>query len=310
MCAAVMIQTLHQLSRSTVHEVLALADAAERADDVRPINEATELRLRSATAGETGGEQPGVTDVVHVIATDDDGATHGYAQVSGAAGGTPELELAVHPDHRRRGTGRALLRKARDVVRGKTLRGWAHGDLPGARALAAAEGFEPVRGLLKMRLDLAGAELPDVEIPVGVRIRGFERGHDEEAWLRVNSRAFATHPEQGRWTRADLDARMATPWFDPAGFLMAVDEASGELLGYHWTKVEDHIGEVYVVGVDPAAQGRRLGSVLTLAGLHHLEAVGVPVVDLYVDSDNEPALKVYMRLGFERSALDVMYESL
>ena len=304
-----MIQTLHHLTRSQVEAVLALADAAERADGVRPINEATELRLRSATTSQTGGAEPDVRDVVHVIATDEDGATQGYAQLSGAAGGAPEIELAVHPDRRRRGTGRALLHKARDVVRGTTLRGWAHGDLPGARALAAAEGFEPIRGLLKMRLDLAAADLPDVEIPAGVRIRGFQPGHDEDAWLRVNSRAFATHPEQGRWTRADLDARMSEPWFDPAGFLMAVDESSGELLGYHWTKAEDGVGEVYVVGVDPAAQGRRLGSVLTLTGLHHLKAAGVPVVDLYVESDNEPALKVYTRLGFQRSALDVMYES-
>jgi mycothiol synthase len=304
-----MIQTLHHLTRPQVEAVLALADAAEHTDGVRPINEATELRLRSATTSETGGEGQGVRDVVHVIATDEDGATHGYAQLSGAAAGAPEIELAVHTDHRRRGTGRAMLRKARDLVRDKTLRGWAHGDLPGARALAAAEGFEPVRGLLKMRLDLAAADLPDVEIPAGVRIRGFEPGHDEDAWLRVNSRAFATHPEQGKWTRADLDARMSEPWFDPAGFLMAVEESTGELLGYHWTKAEDGVGEVYVVGVDPAAQGRRLGSVLTLTGLHHLKAVGVPVVDLYVESDNEPALKVYTRLGFQRSALDVMYES-
>jgi mycothiol synthase len=307
--AAAAIETLDQLTKPQVEAVLALADAAERADGVRPINEATELRLRSASTSARGGDQAGVRDVVHVIATDEDGATHGYAQLSGAAGGAPEIELAVHPDHRRLGTGRALLRTARDVVGDKTLRGWAHGDLPGARALAGSEGFEPVRGLLKMRLDLATTELPDDEIPAGVRIRAFEPGQDEDAWLQVNSRAFATHPEQGKWTRADLEARKGEPWFDPAGFLMAVDESTGELLGYHWTKVEDGVGEVYVVGVDPAAQGRRLGSVLTSAGLHHLKRADVPVVDLYVESDNEPALKVYKRLGFQRSALDVMYES-
>src|SRR3712207_7276788 len=43
----------------------------------------------------------------------------------------------------------------------------------------------------------------------------------EEAWLRVNARAFDWHPEQGRMTAADLALREAEEWFDPAGFLMA-----------------------------------------------------------------------------------------
>ena len=52
---------------------------------------------------------------------------------------------------------------------------------------------------------------------------------------------------------------------------MAVDEHTGALLGFHWTKVHSaDLGEVYVVGVDPAAQGRGLGATLTLVGLHHL----------------------------------------
>ena len=87
------------------------------------------------------------------------------------------------------------------------------------------------------------------------------RGADEDAWLAVNAAAFAGHSEQGRWTRADLLAREAEPWFDPAGFLLA--ERENVLLGFHWTKVHaDGMGEVYVLGVDPAAHGLGLGSAL------------------------------------------------
>ena len=58
-------------------------------------------------------------------------------------------------------------------------------------------------------------------------------------------------------TRADLDERMAEPWFDPAGFFLA--ERDGELLGFHWTKVhpDPALGEVYVVGHRPGRAGRR-----------------------------------------------------
>ena len=62
-----------------------------------------------------------------------------------------------------------------------------------------------------------------------------------------------------------------------------------------------------VIGVDPDYQGRGLGVTTTLLGLRHLRARGVQTVTLYVDGDNEAAIATYHRLGFERSAVDVMY---
>ena len=143
-------------------------------------------------------------------------------------------------------------------------------------------------------------------------------GTDEEAFLALNAEAFAGHPEQGRMTRADLDQRMAEPWFDPEGFFVAearadgAAAAAGDLLGFHWTKVhpgEPPHGEVYVVGVSPRAQGLGLGRLLTLTGLHHLAARGLREVVLYVESDNAPAIAVYSRLGFTHADADthVMY---
>ena len=106
----------------------------------------------------------------------------------------------------------------------------------------------------------------------------------------------------------------------PAGFFLAVRHDPAErLVGFHWTKVHAHtrvagrtaghepIGEVYVVGVDPAEQGRGLGRALTLVGLAHLKAAGLPEAMLYVDADNAPAIKVYSALGFRHVDTDVMY---
>lgn len=213
-------------------------------------------------------------------------------------------EIVVHPAHRRRGHGRALLR-AMIKEAGGPLRVWAHGDLPAAAALAAAEGFDRARALFQLRRPAADP-LPAPKIADGVSLRAFRPGEDEDAWLRVNARAFADHPEQGAWTIEDVRDREAEDWFDPAGFFLA--ERAGRLAGFHWTKVHPGgIGEVYVVGVDPDAQGLGLGRALTLAGLHHLRDLGLDRLMLYVDESNTAAVRLYESLGFTRYAVDVMY---
>src|SRR5680860_1335893 len=105
--------------------------------------------------------------------------------------------------------------------------------------------------------------------------------------------------------RADLDQRMSSNWFDPEGLFVA--ERSGQIIGFHWTKIENGLGEVYVVGIDPDAQGGGLGKALTARGLRHLQLGGVPAVILYVEGDNAPALAVYRGLGFHDFKKDVLY---
>jgi mycothiol synthase len=61
---------------------------------------------------------------------------------------------------------------------------------------------------------------------------------------------------------------------------------------------------VYVVAIDPGAQGRGLGRLLTLAGVGHLTSGGIDEVILYVESDNTPAIRVYAGLGFTHDERD------
>ena len=228
----------------------------------------------------------------------------------------PAAELVIHPDYRGRGFGLALARALLAEAAPHPLRVWAHGDLPAARALAARAGFARIRSLWTMHRPLA--DLPPVPaFPPGVTLRTFSAGADEAAWLNLNRRAFAHHPEQGAWTAEDLSLREREPWFDPDGFFLA--ERDGKLAGFHWTKIHgtadsenpaaghQPIGEVYVVGVDPAGQGGGLGRALTLAGLHYLRSRGLPEVMLYVDEDNTPAIRLYESLGFAHQGTDVMF---
>ena len=124
----------------------------------------------------------------------------------------------------------------------------------------------------------------------------------------MNAAAFAQHPEQGSMDADELAERMAEPWFDPAGLLVAAD--GDRVLGFHWTKRHSAtLGEVYVVGIDPASQGLGLGKALVDAGLRHLRDGGAEDVLLYVESDNVPAVRLYEGLGFTHAQADthVMY---
>jgi mycothiol synthase len=247
----------------------------------------------------------------HLLATDEDGVA-GYLNLTPGMADAPAMaELAVHPRARRRGIGSAMARTGLSEG-GDGARIWAHGNLESARATAAALGLVVVRELLQMRRPLTG--LPPVTVPDGVRITTYSGPDDDAELLRVNNAAFAWHPEQSGWTDADIAERRGERWFDPGGLFMAVDEQTDKLLGFHWTKVHSgDLGEVYVVGVDPAAQSRGVGATLTLVGLHHLaerlSGSSTPTVMLYTEADNTAAVKTYERLGFTVFSVDAAYAS-
>ncbi|MDQ0922540.1 mycothiol synthase [Pseudarthrobacter sp. W1I19] len=289
-----------------------LLAAAEESDGNPSISEQTLISMRAADSNEHNV----LTLALYAPDEDSDPSSGqdlaGFAAVVEEPDGTGVVEIAVHPSYRNQGVADRLVGVLRDRRGFAGLRAWSHGNHEAAADLAARYGYVPVRELWKMRMTTTAADLPDVVLPDGVRIRAFVPGQDEEAWLAANRAAFAHHPEQGSLTRADLDARMAESWFDPAGFLLAVGR-DGRLLGYHWTKVHPRhgthpaVGEIYVVGVTPEAQGSGLGKALTVAGIKHLQSLGLHAVMLYVDADNAPAVALYRRLGFTRWDMDVMY---
>lgn len=291
-------ERLGALDDTTAHEVRELWDRAEAADEVGAVSEAFALAV--------GRQREGV---VHVLRRDDAGQLVGYAQVAEASTPDAVAELVVDPAARQQGHGRALL----DAVAEEGTRSiWAHGDLPPAQALAAAAGLERTRSLHVMSRSLGEDDDTEPALPDGYTVRAFEPGRDDEDWVRLNAAAFATHPEQGRLTVADLRERMEQPWFDPAGFLLV--ERDGRVVAFHWTKVErgearhgNGTGEVYAVGVDPQEQGRGLGRPVTALGLAHLARRGLTEVHLYVDGGNTAARRTYERLGFTDLAVDAQY---
>jgi mycothiol synthase len=298
--------------------VFALARTATEIDGFNPLSEHVALHLRA------GGDEADS----HFTLTNDADVLIGYAhldQTDLIAG--PSAELVVAPSARRGGGGRMLMNELVRVA-GPRLRLWSHGDLPESEALASALGFVRIREVIQLRRSLE-LPLPKFQIPEGIKINRFDAVRDSKEWLSLNARAFAHHPEQRNWTAEDLALRLKEPWFDPAGFLLACrKDRKDRCVAFCWTKVHgetdvdhghshqegdghkhghDPIGEIYVIGVDPAEQGVGLGRLMTLAGMSYLKSLGLRTVMLYVEGDNEPAKHLYANLGYQPWGTDVMY---
>ena len=220
-----------------------------------------------------------------------------------------EAEFAIAPQHRRAGLGTSLFEALHRGASPATAF-WAHGLHPGARRLAERAGLDAERVLHELSLDLrTSAPGRHVEPPAGLRLRPFDPARDADALLEVNASAFRSHPEQGSLDRAGLEARMRQPWFSAADLLLLERPGPDEprLRGFCWLKREGDAAELYVLGVDPAAQGRGLGAVLLEAGLERARSVGATAATLYVDDGNRAAMALYRRAGFAIALTDVRY---
>lgn len=148
--------------------------------------------------------------------------------------------------------------------------------------------------LVMCRDPLAG--LGPVELPAGYALRHY-RGGDEEQWEAIIAESFGGG--QGPY---EFDKRIRSrPGFLPERVLFV---ARGEVLvGTASAMREGEAGRehgyLHMVGVRPAHQGRRLGHWVSLAALHRMAAEGLTRATLRTDDFRIPAIKTYLRLGFE-----------
>ena len=282
---------LEELEKSQRDEVLALISSASNVDETPAIAENVLLALRYDSEKNDR----------HLLAYDGARiAAYAHIDPTDLVEG-PSTELVVHPDFRDRGIGGALLAQVRKHT-SDSLRLWSHGDTSAAQALAAHHNFAKVRTVIQMRRSLMEP------IPLSrISTRAFRAG-DKSAWVELNNRAFAGHPEQSGWTLKDLEIRLTEEWFEPAGLLIA--EQNEAMVAFCWTKIHslNPVGEIYIMAVDPLKQRQGLGREMVIAGLHHIRAKSIQSAMLYVDAENTAAQELYRSLGFTDWGRDILYK--
>ena len=304
------MQHLDHLSDTQQSLVLDLINRTTNHDGTPPIAEHILLHLRY------GGDKADS----HLL-VEKDNQVIGYAhldQTDLVAG--PSVELVVDPTHRGQGIGQQLLGAAIKIC-GENLRLWVHGEQEAAHNLASSFNFEKIRTVLQMTKSLSDIQpLPGIDKEI--KIRSFVSGIDSKEWLELNNKVFKNHPEQGGWQIFDLNHRLSEEWFDEKGFFIV--EKNEKVIGSTWTKVHgahshhheseenSHahlaIGEIYITAVDPTYAGLGIGKALTITALNYLKYQGLKEAMLYVDFENEVALKLYYSLGFmESNKKDVVY---
>jgi len=106
----------------------------------------------------------------------------------------------------------------------------------------------------------------------------------------------------GAWSRQSLAEEIVGPgrWYVGA-------ESEGALIGYAGLWFDGDDAQVMTVGTRPEAQGRGVGRLLLDALLDRARELRAGAMFLEVRVDNDPALALYRRAGFEQIGLRKRY---
>ncbi len=234
------------------------------------------------------------------LAADSLAVLDGERIVAGAEVWRREVHAYVHPDHRGRGVGSALLgwteTRARAAEPGAEIRiGQTVPDVePTAPALLTAHGYTPRHTAWLLRLPEEAAILQQ-PLPPGIDVRPFDPATEEQAVYRVIEDAFSEWPDRERQTPGFWPTQMLERSdYDPGLLFVAVDGT--QVVGAAFCTLYPDEGWVHFLGVARNHRGRGLGTALLQASFETFRRLGSPLIGLGTDS-RAGALDLYLHVG-------------
>jgi mycothiol synthase len=179
------------------------------------------------------------------------------------------------------------------------------------RSALASLGFAPIRRFLELRLKMRPGQRSGALQDRGYAYRCLQRGEEAEL-VELQNRCFS-----GTWgynpiTTEEVAYRLNLRDCSHDGVFMLIER--DKAVAYCWTTLEVEpserlgVGRIYMIGVDPARRGQRLGTRALRTGLSYLAERGVRSVELTVDAENLEARRLYESAGFKPCSAGLWYE--
>ena len=169
------------------------------------------------------------------------------------------------------------------------------------------EGFAPARIYWNMVWD--AQRVPNVKLPDSYRVRPFTED-DVALFTAGHNAAFADTWWFTPYTQAQTAhrARMANTSYDGIRLLFQGER----LAGYCWTLLmsdgQRRQGVIGSIGLIPEFRGHGISRTILAAGMVYLRSAGANYIRLEVDGENQPAIRLYQSMDFQKAGELHWYE--
>jgi len=142
------------------------------------------------------------------------------------------------------------------------------------------------------------SDLPEFHCPIGYRFRHFQAG-DERNWEDLIRHSFTREVKF-----ADKIGDHVPCYADRVLFICRGEQPVATATAWETGSGDNNDWYLHMVGVLPEYSGKGLGFAATLAALHKIREASGEAAYLETDDFRLPAIRIYLKLGFQPVYID------